>query len=47
MAVKELYRVAEEVIIVSPGKADLIAWALPGHHLWVKQTEDGVYLQQR
>lgn len=46
-AVGELYRIAEEIIIVSPSKQSVIAWFVPSHHLWVRQTNNGVYLEQR
>ena len=44
-AVRELYRVADEVFILSPSKQSIIAWLHPGHHLWVRQTPAGVYLE--
>lgn len=46
-ALKELYRVANEVFIAAPSRQSFIAWLHPDHHLWVKVTPKGVLLTQR
>lgn len=46
-AISEMQRVADEIFVVSPSKTSLIAWIHPDHHLWVKQTAEGVWLEQR
>lgn len=40
LAVSELHRVADEVFVCVPGRASVIAWLAPQHHLWVT-VEDG------
>lgn len=44
-AVQELYRVADEVWIVSPPKSCLYAWVMASHHLWIRQEEDRVLIE--
>tara|TARA_Y100000310_G_scaffold64221_1_gene59767 strand:- start:2613 stop:3197 length:585 start_codon:yes stop_codon:yes gene_type:complete len=42
MAWSELHRVADVVFICVPPKSSLFAWMVPDHHLWVRQTGEGV-----
>lgn len=44
-AVNELYRVADEVFVVSPPKSSIYAWLYPGHHLWVSQDAHGILIE--
>ena len=44
-AIEELYRVADQVWIVSPPKSSLYAWIIASHHLWIRQEEDRVLIQ--
>jgi len=46
IAMKELYRIADRVFIVSPHKWNPIAWLHPDHHLWVTQEGETVTLQR-
>lgn len=47
LAILEMQRVADEVFVVAPSKQDILAWFHSGHHLWVKQTAAGFYIEQR
>ena len=38
----ELHRVADVVFVCVPPKSSLFAWMVPDHHLWVRQTGEGV-----
>ena len=38
----ELHRVADVVFVCVPPKTSLFAWMVPDHHLWVRQTGEGV-----
>ena len=42
LAWSELHRVADVVFICVPPKSSLFAWMVPDHHLWVRQTGEGV-----
>ncbi|HUV51599.1 MAG TPA: methyltransferase domain-containing protein [Dehalococcoidia bacterium] len=44
-AINELYRVADEVFIASPSKQSILAWLIPSHHLWVRQDNEGIWLE--
>jgi SAM-dependent methyltransferase len=44
-AINELYRVADEVFIASPRKDSIIAWLVPSHHLWIRQDDEGIWLE--
>ena len=46
-ALAELDRVAESVFIAYPYRQSIIAWLMPGHHLWVWQKDGRTYLKQR
>jgi hypothetical protein len=46
-ALDELHRVADAVFIVSPSRQAVVGWLMPGHHLWVWQEGDIIYLKQR
>lgn len=46
-AVAELYRVSDQVFVASPSKRFIIAWLHPDHHLWVRQDEIGITIEQR
>ena len=47
-ALAELHRVAEVVYVVSPSPLNMVAWAVPDHHLWVSHWPDGsLTFQQR
>lgn len=46
-AVHELYRVADDVWIVSPSKQSIMAWLASGHHLWISQDHKGVFIEAR
>ena len=46
-ALDELNRVADAVFIVSPSRQAFVGWIMPGHHLWVWQKGDIIYLKQR
>ena len=46
-AFNEMERVAGRVFIVSPHKTSIMAWIVPGHHLWVTPSEDGYIIEQR
>jgi hypothetical protein len=46
-AFDEMERVADKVFIVSPHKSSLMAWIIPGHHLWVTPSGDGYIIEQR
>ena len=46
-AVGELYRVSDKVFVCGPGKLNLHAWLMREHHLWVKQDNDTIWVQQR
>ena len=46
-ALAELDRVAEAVFIAYPYRQSIIAWLMPGHHLWVWQKDGRTYLKQR
>ena len=46
-ALAELERVAEAVFIAYPYRQSIIAWLMPGHHLWVWQKDGRTYLKQR
>ena len=42
LAWSELHRVADVVFVCVPPKTSLFAWMVPDHHLWVRQTGEGV-----
>lgn len=46
-AVDEMQRVAEAIFIAYPLKQSIIAWLIPGHHLWIRQEGDWLYIEQR
>jgi hypothetical protein len=46
-ALDELNRVADAVFLVSPSRQSFGGWLTKGHHLWVWQKGDIVYLKQR
>jgi ubiquinone/menaquinone biosynthesis C-methylase UbiE len=46
-AVDELNRVAEAVFIVYPSRQSVGAWLHRGHHLWVWQKGNTIYIEQR
>ena len=46
-ALDELGRVAEGVFLVYPSRQSVGAWLHPGHHLWVWQKDNIIYLEQR
>ncbi|MBN2462747.1 MAG: methyltransferase domain-containing protein [Dehalococcoidia bacterium] len=46
-ALDELDRVAEGVFLVYPSRQSIGAWLHPGHHLWVWQRGNTIYLEQR
>jgi hypothetical protein len=46
-ALDELNRVAEAVFIVCPSRQSVGAWLHRGHHLWVWQKGDTIYIKQR
>lgn len=46
-AIRELYRVADQVFVASPSKAHILSWLHPGHHLWIRQEEDGIFVESR
>jgi Methyltransferase domain len=46
-ALDELNRVAEEVFIVCPSRQSVGAWLHRGHHLWVWQKGNTIYIKQR
>lgn len=46
-AFAEMERVADRVFIVSPHKTSIMAWLVPGHHLWVTPSGDGYIVEQR
>jgi len=46
-AFNEMERVADRVFIVSPHKTSIMAWIVPGHHLWVTPSGDGYIIEQR
>ncbi|MDD5191062.1 MAG: VTT domain-containing protein [Dehalococcoidales bacterium] len=46
-AIEEMKRVADEVYIVYPSRQSIGGWLTPGHHLWVWQDGDKIYLKQR
>lgn len=46
-ALDEMERVADHVFVVVPHKSSIIAWLVPGHHLWVTLTGDGYLIEQR
>jgi len=47
MAVTELYRVAEKVLVAYPRKASILAWLIPDHYLWIAQDEQGIWIEGR
>lgn len=46
-ALDELNRVADAVYIISPSRQSFGGWLTNGHHLWVWQKGDVIYLKQR
>jgi len=46
-ALDELNRVAETVFLVYPSRQSIGAWLHRGHHLWVWQKGNAIYLEQR
>jgi len=46
-ALNELDRVAEGVFLVYPSRQSIGAWLHPGHHLWVWQKGNTIYIEQR
>ena len=46
-ALRELNRVSEKVFLVNPSRQSVGAWLHRGHHLWVWQKGNVVYLKQR
>ncbi|OGN90615.1 MAG: hypothetical protein A2Z70_00125 [Chloroflexi bacterium RBG_13_48_17] len=46
-ALDELNRVAEEVFLVYPSRQSVGAWLHPGHHLWVWQKGNAIYIKKR
>ena len=46
-ALDELHRVAETVFIVYPSRQSVGAWLHRGHHLWIWQKGNTIYLKQR
>lgn len=46
-AYRELHRVADTVFICVPSKQSILAWLIPTHHLWVKEAEYGLEVEQR
>ncbi len=47
MALDELARVSDRVFLVHPSRQSLGAWFHHGHHLWVWQKGDTVYIRPR
>jgi hypothetical protein len=46
-ALDELSRVADRIFIVYPSRQSVGAWLHRGHHLWVWQKDDIIYIKQR
>ena len=46
-ALDELSRVSESVFLVHPSRQSIGAWLHRGHHLWVWQEGNTVYIKQR
>jgi hypothetical protein len=46
-ALDELIRVSDAVFLVYPSRQSIGAWLHPGHHLWVWQKANVVYIKQR
>jgi hypothetical protein len=46
-ALDELNRVAEAVFLVYPSRQSVGAWLHRGHHLWVWQEGNAIYIKQR
>jgi hypothetical protein len=46
-ALDELNRVSDAVFLVYPSRQSVGAWLHPGHHLWVWQKGNVVYIKQR
>lgn len=46
-ALDELYRVSESVFVVYPSRQSVGAWLHRGHHLWVWQRGNTIYIKQR
>jgi hypothetical protein len=46
-ALDELNRVAEAVFLVYPSRQSIGAWLHRGHHLWVWQKGNTIYIKQR
>ena len=46
-ALDELNRVAEAVFLVCPSRQSVGAWLHRGHHLWVWQKGNTIYIKQR
>ena len=47
MAIRELFRVADTIYIVSPSKLNMVAWLHPDHHLWVRCIGGRIEIEQR
>jgi len=47
MALDELNRVAEVVLLVYPSRQSIAAWLHHGHHLWIWQKDNVLYIEQR
>lgn len=47
VALRELCRVGDVVYILAPSKLSISAWVHPGHHLWVRQNQGILEIQQR
>jgi len=46
-AVRELQRVADRVYVAGPSRQSVIAWLVPGHHLWVEEEGGVLYVEER
>ncbi len=46
-ALAELNRVADEIYIAYPSQQSISGWLTPGHHLWVWQEGNKIYIKQR
>lgn len=47
VAVNQLMRVADKVFIVTPYKSNMVAHLIHDHFLWVRQTPEGLYAEER
>lgn len=46
-ALNEMERVAGTVFVAGPSRLNPVAWAMRGHHLWVRQLGDGSVVIRR